>query len=179
MAAPGMGMPPKDSSVNGEESVYQDLSQDDVADPGMDSEEDVPYNQDDALTNMIHGDLEDGDSPEEMPDQEMDNEQPTSQLDEELRQDIASALMAFKENKDMLEQAREQNPKLYQATITMLRSMIEMAKKLGQNPEQDMQDQDNEQQLNNEFPAADDQEDEVPGAPPSKPDVGGMSAEKK
>lgn len=129
------------------QSTYQELNDDDMENPDMEMDNES-YDQNDALTGMIHGDMNDEGEDEESA------EEGSSQLDDELRQDIASALMAFKENKEMLEQAREQNPKLYDATITMLRSMIEMAKKLGQNPEQDIQDQEGQQQLNEEFPEA-------------------------
>ena len=177
------------------DSSYQDLNEDDFSNPEMNVDE-QPADDNDPLTDMIHGDMEDGDvedggqdegsledgAPSE--DQMSDGQPEQSGLDEELRQDIAEALMAFKENKEMLEQAREQNPKLYQATITMLRSMIEMAKKLGQNPEQDVQDQSNEQQLNEEFPPAEDgQEGEQPDdsmdQPQAQPDMGEQPPAKK
>jgi len=62
----------------------------------------------------------------------------------------------------MLEQAREQNPDLYNATLTMLRSMISMAKKLGFAPEQDMQQAADTNQMAEAMPEADDQgEDQV------------------
>lgn len=184
-AAPAPEMDQEPAALAQEQSAYKDLNNEDLANPDMDLGNEQ-YNQNDALTDMIHGDLEndqEGSAPEEMSAEGMGDSQGDSQLDEELRQDIASALMAFKENKDMLEQAREQNPKLYQATITMLRSMIEMAKKLGQNPEQDIQDQESEQELNEEFPAADEEEgqdlenqdQEMPMDMPPK----GMPAEKK
>jgi len=97
---------------------------------GMPGEEDLEDNQS-ALTDMIHANM--GEDGEEMPEEEGDNE--------ELRDDIASSLMTFKENKQMLEQAKQENPKLYEATILMLRSMIEMAKKLNMDPEADVEEQ--------------------------------------
>ena len=84
-----------------------------------------------ALTDMIHANM--GEEGMEEGEEGAD--------DEELRQDIANSLITFKENKAMLEQAKEQNPKLYEATILMLRSMIEMAKKLNMNPEADVEGQ--------------------------------------
>lgn len=160
--------PPADSSVEGE-SAYQDLGEEDIADP--DEEEQDPSmeeqeesdDQEDPLASMIHGDMQAGDESQEQG-QEEESESEDSSLDDELRSDIASALMAFKENKDMLEQAREQNPKLYHATLTMLTSMIAMAKKLGYGPEQDMQDSENNQQLQEEFPAAEEGGQEDPEA---------------
>ncbi|MDD5650671.1 MAG: mCpol domain-containing protein [Candidatus Nanoarchaeia archaeon] len=75
-----------------------------------------PSNEQDGMVgNMIQGQMEDG-----------DNEQDNA----ELKANIAEALLAFRENKDILEQAKVENPKLYQATISMLRSMIMMAKQL-------------------------------------------------
>lgn len=77
----------------------------------------------DAIADMIHANMgQDGSSPAE-----------DEVSEEELKQDIIASLQTFKENKPMLEQAKTQNPKLYEATILMLRSMIEMAQKLGMN----------------------------------------------
>lgn len=55
--------------------------------------------------------------------------------DDELRSDITQALMSFKQNKQMLEETQQSNPELYTATITMLRAMIEMSKRLGFAPQ--------------------------------------------
>jgi hypothetical protein len=44
---------------------------------------------------------------------------------------VSHALEGFKAHKDVLEQAKEQAPQLYQSTISMLKAMIEMAKMLG------------------------------------------------
>jgi midasin len=144
------GTPPQEDLPDTEEeaSAEDDMQGDMPADQETSQDEDP-------LASMIHGDMQGDGEEEESPEQDEQSEEDSS-LDDELRSDIAAALMAFKENKDMLEQAREQNPKLYQATITMLRSMIEMAKKLGYAPEQDMQDSENNQQLQEEFPAAED-----------------------
>lgn len=80
-------------------------------------------------------------APEEMVEQEQmpegqeemmaQEEGEADESDEELKADITSALMSFKQNKQMLEETQQSNPELYQATITMLRSMISMSKKLG------------------------------------------------
>lgn len=105
-----------------------DMESEDQA-SGMDMEEEDGNNQS-AISDMIHANM----SGEEEMEEEGDSEG--------LRQDIVSSLMTFKENKMMLEQAKAQNPKLYEATILMLRSMIEMAKKLNMNPEADMAGQE-------------------------------------
>jgi hypothetical protein len=125
-----------------------ELSQDDVASPDESSDEDP-------LASMIHGDMQDGGDDSEQDPDAVPAQGDDASLDDELRQDIAEALVSFKENKHLLEQARDQNPELYNATLTMLRSMIAMAKKLGFGPEQDMADKEAEQQLDQEFPAAD------------------------
>lgn len=51
-----------------------------------------------------------------------------------LRQEIAQNLLSFKENAQFFKQQKTQNPKLYAATIAMLRNMIDMAKQLGLTP---------------------------------------------
>ena len=90
------------------------------------SEEDAAAEDKNAIADMIHSNMEDDEDSYE-------NEENM----EEIRQDIISSLRAFKENKPMLEQAKTQNPKLYEATILMLRSMIEMAKMHGLSPMED------------------------------------------
>ena len=52
----------------------------------------------------------------------------------DLQSEIADVLMTFKENKHLLEQARETSPELYDANVSMLRLMCEMAKQLGMEP---------------------------------------------
>jgi hypothetical protein len=136
--------------------------------PGEEGEE-IPMEGEEgesALTDMIHANMGEEESPEG---EEGDTE--------ELRQDIAASLMTFKENKPMLEQAKTENPKLYEATILMLRSMIEMAKKLNMNPEQDVMGQESMDDLpgaeeaqmedGEEFEEAAPEED---GLPPETPD---------
>jgi hypothetical protein len=44
---------------------------------------------------------------------------------------VSQALEGFKANKQILEQAKDQAPDLYNSTIAMLKAMIEMAKQLG------------------------------------------------
>ena len=163
-----------DPSIKGQ-SAYQDLGNDEVA-------QSAEEHQDDHLKDMIHGDMEaagadDSEGPYGSSDDQMgdqgDMDAPQDEGDgiddhetQELKQDIVSALMAFKQNKDMLEQAREQNPQLYDATITMLRSMILMAKKLGFTPEQEMGDQEADAELQDQFPGAEESESE--GAEPEE-----------
>ena len=79
--------------------------------------------------------------------------------DEELRNDIASALISFKENKEVLESAKDQNPALYQATITMLRAMIDMARKLGYSPDQDLENKETANDMTEQFPSAESDEE--------------------
>lgn len=162
--APDENVDPNAEPMEGEESdedVAQtdeeegsepaELSSEDVAAPQEGAEDDQTQDDgEDPLASMIHGDMQGGDDSdlEENPDAD-------SSIDDELRQDIAEALVSFKANKHHLEAARETNPELYDATLTMLRSMIAMAKKLGFGPEQDMADKEAEQQLEQEFPAAD------------------------
>lgn len=50
---------------------------------------------------------------------------------EQVKQMIGQALSGFKNNKQVLEQAKAQAPELYSSCISMLRAMIEMAKMLG------------------------------------------------
>ncbi|HLD91705.1 MAG TPA: mCpol domain-containing protein [Patescibacteria group bacterium] len=115
----------------------------------------------DMLSNMIHGHLSDQQDPneseemsegEEIPEDMQDGQEDNSS---ELKQDIFNALQGFKQNKAMLEDAKENNPELYQSLITMLRSMIQMAKQLnGYDPEEDMQDADGRSEIEESLPHA-------------------------
>lgn len=145
---------PQQDELESEETVYDDLTETDTDDQDMQEEipEEAPegeedsYDYNDALTDMIQGHMEgDEDTAEEGMQEDEDGD---------LKQDIATALQAFKQNKDMLEQAQEQNPELYQATITMLRSMIDMARKLGYSPEEDMEAMETESDMEEQFPEA-------------------------
>ena len=89
----------------------------------------------------------------------------------------AEALEGFKGCKDILERAREQAPQLYEASIAMLKAMIEMAKMLGLDQEAqshaDEQSVDMEQQLDGapEYEQSpDNASDEVPQASGDVPD---------
>lgn len=76
------------------------------------------------LEDMIHANMEE-DSEEGEPDTG------------ELKNRIAQILISFKENKTVLEQMRQTNPVMYESSIAMLDSMIEMGKMLNMNPEAD------------------------------------------
>ena len=129
------------------ESVYSDLAETGGEDPEAMGEEQVPgeeephdYNED--LTDMVEShmagdeemderELAEGGLDEEVPAEEGMEGDGESIDPEQLKQDVARALMTFKQNKQMLEEAQTTNPEMYEATITMLRSMIDMAKELG------------------------------------------------
>lgn len=130
---------------------------------GSDDESEDGEQSDDALADMIHGDMQDEDTAAGMPEDEQAAQDDGDHQD--LKQDIANALLAFKDNKQMLEQAREQNPDLYNATLTMLRSMIAMAKKLGFAPEQDMQQAEDTRGMQEQMPEASDEGQEQEAAP--------------
>ncbi len=82
-------------------------------------------------------------------------------VDDEIKNDIIESLQAFRENKELLEQAKEANPQLYQATITMLRVMIEMAKKLNFSPEEDIEQSDMQMESEEQLPHAQEMGDEA------------------
>ena len=69
---------------------------------------------------------------------------------EKVVQLAAEALEGFKGCKDILERAREQAPQLYEASIAMLKAMIEMAKMLGL--DQEAQSHADEQSVDMEQP---------------------------
>jgi hypothetical protein len=71
---------------------------------------------------------------------------------------VSEALDGFKQSKDILERAKEQAPQLYQASIMMLKAMIEMAKMLGLGPSEETPADPTEQ------PG---QQAETPAAPPA------------
>jgi hypothetical protein len=84
-----------------------------------------------AISDMMHANMGDEEGEGQLEEDGVDPEQ------EELRQDVAAALAAFKQNKTFMEQAKQSDPRLYEATILMLDSMIRMAKKLNIKPEQE------------------------------------------
>lgn len=115
-----------------EESEYEDMAEE-------------PQDQQSAMQDMIHANMEDeGGSPADQ------------ESSEELKQKIASTLLAFKENKTMLEQLKTQNPKMYQAQLAMIENMIDMAKLLNMNPEQDA----SKMEAMGEMPGADEMPEE-------------------
>ena len=128
-------------------SNEQDISEDEksVYDNFSDESDNSKQDHQNNMSDMIHANIDQN--------EEQSNNQDLSQ-DDELRQDIAQSLMSFKENKAILESAKIDNPALYDATITMLRAMIEMAKKLGYAPEKEMESKVAEDQANQEFPHA-------------------------
>lgn len=56
---------------------------------------------------------------------------------EKVVQMVSQALQGFKASKQIVERAQTQAPQLYQASIMMLKAMIEMAKMLGLGPQED------------------------------------------
>jgi hypothetical protein len=192
-----------DNAFNEEGETYEELGPEDIAGgtgpeagmegemppeeggmpPGMEGEmppeagmEGIEGEGDDTqgmLSDMIHGQLNG------------EEEEGEEGNEDQLRDEIAEALIAFKQNKASLEEAQATNPQLYEATITMLRSMIEMAKKLGFSPEQQMEEKEAVQELEEEFPQdeAEEGEEYTEEAPPmveeSEDDEEAAYAEKK
>ena len=56
---------------------------------------------------------------------------------------VSEALVGFKSCKDILEKAKEQAPQLYESSIAMVKAMIEMAKMLGLEKENETSDGEN------------------------------------
>jgi topoisomerase-4 subunit A len=107
-----------------------------------------------AISDMFHANADQQDQGEsevegEMPEDQM-NAQP--QWDEELREEIMDSLQAFKANAEYLNQLKDQNPELYQSMMTVLRGMIEMAKKFKIDAQGDMKQAQDQEQFQNEFP---------------------------
>lgn len=94
-----------------EEDEYEDMA-----------EQEEPQDKQSAMQEMMHASMGDEEEPQD---------------NGELKQKIASTLLAFKENKQMLEQLQQSNPKMYEAQLAMLENMIDMAKILSMNPEQE------------------------------------------
>ena len=78
-------------------------------------------NQQDQISDMVHSHMN-GDEYQDP------NEPDYSQI----KQDIQGSLEMFKQNQQILEQAKQAAPELYEAMISMMRSMVSMAKLLGQ-----------------------------------------------
>lgn len=108
---------------------------------------------------QIAQDMEGGDEMQEMEGEEEllpEGEELEGGGDAELKADIADSLMSFKQHKDLLEELQQTRPELYTGTITMLRAMIEMSKRLGFAPslgdEEEMIEGDEEQMSEEEIP---------------------------
>lgn len=78
---------------------------------------------------------------------------------EKVREMVGQALSEFKASKSILEQSQQQSPQLYNASIMMLKAMIEMAKMLGlgANTPDIQKDPKEENEWNNPFPVHPDQ----------------------
>ena len=157
------------ASAENHSSLLENMIQghmDEEADPMMEEGSEDPMAEDGMEENSM---MEDGS--EEMPEESMEEEMPEEGMEEgmeeempeeempeedgdssNLKSDISQALMAFKQDKHILEGVRESNPQLYDATITMLRSMIDMARKLGFAPEDNMGYEEAEQEMGEEIP---------------------------
>lgn len=100
----------------------QDELDDDIieADEEGDVSEDEQHNM---ISDMIHANMEDD----------------SQENNDELKQKIMQSLQSFKQNKGMIEQAKQADPQFYSSIMNMLQSMIEMAKQLNISPEQEIE----------------------------------------
>lgn len=124
-------MPAQDDPL-AEDQNKQETLHDDVLPEEEAPLEEAGEERQGAISDMIHANME-GEEEE--------------QDDEGLKESIINSLMIFKQNKEMLEMSQQQNPELYNGIMSMLSSMIEMAKKLNMNPEADMHNQEMEGEL--------------------------------
>lgn len=141
----------EDDSMDGDPSMGED---DQMVDENGDGMEDGSVDED----GMIDDDMEDGDSDgvlSEMMHANMGDEQ-AEDNDDEIRSDIVDSLQSFKANKPHLEELKQSNPELYQATIMMLRATIQMAKKFGLNPDRAAAEAEHSQGVQDAFPENDD-----------------------
>ena len=104
-----------DEQIGDEESLADEI----IAEEN-ESEESVPEEESSEET--------EGQS-EEIPENEAESAE--SLDDQALKQAIFESLQIFKQNKELLDSLSAQNPDLYNALITSLQAMIEMAKELG------------------------------------------------
>jgi len=120
----------------------------DEPDAGMDEEEDDHGSM---LADMIHSHMA-GEDEGLAEDEGMGGEEELAEEDntEQLRADISESLNSFKQNRDMIEGMQSQSPELYNSVIVMLRSMIEMAKRLNMSPEQDMAEEEPMEEMQQE-----------------------------
>lgn len=124
--------------------------------PDTDGESD--YNDED-IPELTEDDIDGGQGQEEGQEEQEDGSDADSFLNEmmhsnmegeeeqdpetaELKQKIFTALQSLKENKDMLDQIKVQNPELYQGIIANIQSMIDMGRKLGMGSQPEQEEQD-------------------------------------
>ena len=113
-----------DAQENREDELDDDMIEADE-ESGRDSQQ-----QHNMISDMIHANMEEG-----------------GQDNSELKQKIMQSLQSFKQNKPIIEQAKQADPEFYGSIMNMLQSMIEMAKQLNMNPEQDLENQNIEEEL--------------------------------
>ena len=113
-----------DAKENREDELDDDMIE---ADEEMGADDQQQHSM---ISDMIHANMEEG-----------------GQDNSELKQKIMQSLQSFKQNKAMIEQAKQADPEFYGSIMNMLQSMIEMAKQLNMNPEQDLEHQDIEEEL--------------------------------
>jgi hypothetical protein len=133
-----------------EDEEFQNEPQEENKESDMDSEADSFLNE------MMHSNVEGED-------QDADQA--------ELKQKIMVALQSIKDNREILDQIKVQNPALYEGIIANMQSMIEMGKKLGMDsqPEMEEQPQDFDQQPEMEEQDPSMMGDEMEEAPVKKP----------
>lgn len=151
-------IPEDEDEESEDESEVPELSEDDLAnfqdqDGSEEFEEESEEEPEDAnnfLGDMMHSNLEES----------SENQEDQSPQSGELKQKIFAALQSIKQNKQVLDQMKLQNPDLYQGIIDNIQSMIEMGKKLGMEPQEEgMEDSELDQEQQNPYGAY---EQEVP-----------------
>lgn len=113
-AADNNSFPAEDE--NSDDSDESDVNYTAAFEQGESNEDDDNQEEGDDLSDHIYNDMQSSSS---------------SRDNEELKNQIADILASFKANKQALDYVKQANPELYKATIGMLQSMVEMAKKLG------------------------------------------------
>lgn len=156
------------ANMEGDASRPENFDNNVPGDMGL-AEEEVPQDGPD-LTEVLQGGL----------DQHADSLQR-----EKVVQMVSQALEGFKASKDVIEQAKDQAPQLYGASIAMLKAMIEMAKMLGLGPDKAAQqeampgEQPQQAAPGDDNPGTGEVEDETDGHPdyenlfPQHPEQGG------
>lgn len=118
-----------------EREAMENIDDTDIA-IGTNSEENV--SRPEGYEDNIPGDmgLSEDEDPQDSPDltgvlkDGLDNHADSMQREKVINM-VSQALESFKAQKDVLEQAKERAPQLYESAISMLKAMIEMAKMLG------------------------------------------------